>query len=210
MMKKILFLSIMLFCIQKGEAQFTLPLPQGWSEGKRDPKVNVPKIPYKADQAFRFTPGYLNTASDEYLSFVFLWYIDGQPDLTRNVLEDNLTNYFTDLYHLNVKIKNNPDPAGYKGTVKLELISKQQHDNGDRVIKPDDPEIYEGTVVNLNYVNGQNDKLLVRIHVLKYPGTTSHTAVLVEVSLVGYWQTVWTEMDAVVNGFKPGYERTGR
>jgi hypothetical protein len=201
MIKKILFLSVMLFCIQKGEAQFTLPSPSGWTDGGSKSTIKrVPNIPepYKGVQAYRFPPNYLNTGSDQYASFVILWFIDGKASFNTHTLADDLEAYFTDLHRFDSRVpygQYKVAEANYKGVAKFELKPGRRNEN---------EQYYEGTILNLNYLNGENETYQARVHIIGYDygGVNSHTAVLIEVSMVSYSDPVWTELDAIVAGFK--------
>ncbi|MGL6267834.1 MAG: hypothetical protein ACRC2O_07895, partial [Chitinophagaceae bacterium] len=63
----------------KWEAPYTLPVPKDWTiERFPIPISFAPQIPYRGVEDIRFTPGWGKKISEEYWSYAFLWYLEGE------------------------------------------------------------------------------------------------------------------------------------
>jgi hypothetical protein len=86
----------------KWEAPYHLSIPANWTiERFLIPISFAPKIPYTGVEDIRFAPGWGNVKSEEYWSYAFLWYLDGMPETSCAIIEDNLKEYYTGLIHIN-------------------------------------------------------------------------------------------------------------
>ena len=87
---------------QKWEAPYTLPIPKDWSiERFLIPISFAPKISYKGVEDIRFTPGWGKGISDEYWSYAFLWYLEGDVEIDTAIICSNLKAYYTGLVATN-------------------------------------------------------------------------------------------------------------
>ena len=87
---------------------YSLPL-EGWSiERFLIPIEFAPKIPYSGVEDLRFTQGWGNVKSEEYWSYAFLWYLDGKPEISAQIIESNLTIYYTGLVGRNIEPRKIP------------------------------------------------------------------------------------------------------
>src|SRR4051812_34402967 len=129
-MKKILFACACLFFLEsyaqdttavfdgkKWQAPYHLDTPNGWDvERFLIPISFAPAIHYKGVEDIRFTPGWAKKTSNEYWSYTFLWYLDGEQKFTAAIIEKNLTAYYTGLFAVNTPdtVKSVPVKASIK------------------------------------------------------------------------------------------------
>lgn len=191
-MKKILFLLLLVFCIENSNAQqaaYRLPKPLKWGAEKLSIPISfAPKIPFNGNEELRFAPGWGNSKSTEYWAYVFLWFIYGKPWLHQDTLNSYLTQYYNGLYISNLKNKTNPPSNFTKANVKAihHLLN--------------DAETYEGQITTLDFLTGKPITFNTRIHVRNYP-QINRTAILFEVAPQDYKQPVWIMMNNIVSGF---------
>jgi len=86
----------------KWEAPYTLPIPKDWAiERFPIPITFAPQISYKGVEDIRFTPGWGKVKSDEYWSYAFLWYLEGEIKIDPQIIDSNLKAYYTGLISIN-------------------------------------------------------------------------------------------------------------
>lgn len=192
-MKHILVTLCFLFCAGTGTAQdvlYTLPHPDKWGTEKISFPINFAQsIPFKGNEEIRFTPGWGDSKSEEYWSYVFLWFVEGAPAINADNLKQYLTQYYNGLYLTNQKEKT-PVNGGF---TKIE-IKKTTAASGD-------DETYLGKIATLNFLTKTAFSLNARIHIRR-DAVGNHTAVLLEISPRDYKHAVWDSMDKIVAGFE--------
>ena len=191
-MKKILFLLLLMLCMEKSQAQqaqYGLPTPLRWGVEKLSFPIDfAPKIPFNGNEELRFAPGWGNSKSSEYWAYVFLWFIHGKPWVHEDTLNSYLTQYYNGLYLSNLKNKTNP-PSNFT-KVNVKVIHRLLND----------AETYEGRITTLDFLTGKPITFNTRIHVRNYP-QINRTAILFEVAPQDYHQPVWIMMNNIVTGF---------
>jgi len=86
----------------KWEAPYVLDTLKGWGiERFLIPIGFAPSIPYKGVEDIRFTPGWAKKTTNEYWSYAFLWYLDGNVTFDAKTIENNLKTYYTGLIKVN-------------------------------------------------------------------------------------------------------------
>ena len=169
-------------------APYDFPAPQGWSTEKfAFPLKFAPNIPFNGTEELHLSPGWGKSESDEYWSYVFVWYLDKPGNVGANALNDCLAQYYTGLYLANLGNKPNP-PAGFTHA-DLKPGIPNTYDNG-----------YEGTITTLDFMTGKPIKFFVRMAIR--PLADGHTVFLNEVSPKPYPQPVWQTLDGVIHSFK--------
>src|SRR5829696_1417230 len=74
----------------KWEAPYYLSIPKDWTiERFLIPIAFAPQIPYKGVEDIRFTPGWAKAKSEDYWSYAFLWYLDGEVKTDAKTLDNN-------------------------------------------------------------------------------------------------------------------------
>ena len=97
------------FDAEKYKPQYALAAPQGWGiERFTIPIEFAPSIPYKGVEDLRFAPGWSDPKSTEYWTYAFLWSLDGKPEITPQITEQNLTAYYTGLIARNIERRKIP------------------------------------------------------------------------------------------------------
>src|SRR5205809_2818683 len=77
---------------------YSLNIPDGWGvERFAIPIEFAPTIAYKGVEDIRFTPGWGNAESEEYWTYAFLWYLEGNPQMDAKTIEKNLAAYYNGL-----------------------------------------------------------------------------------------------------------------
>jgi hypothetical protein len=192
MIKKALFLLLLMFCIKQGNCQlpdYHFPLPAKWGVEKLSFPIDfAPNIPFSGTEELRFAPSWNNSKSDEYWTYVFLWFINDKLQLNPDALNFYLKQYYNGLYLSNLKDKTKPPSNFTVADVKS--------------IHPllNDEETYQGNITTPNFLTGQLITFNARIHVRSYP-QVGHSAILFEISPQAYTQPVWVKMNNIIRAF---------
>ncbi len=94
--------------ISKNES-YHFDVPAGWtSEHIPFPISFAGSIPYKGVEDVRFTGGWGNPSSDEYWSYEFVWWLDGEQAMNADTLQQNMRIYYTGLVGDNITRRNIP------------------------------------------------------------------------------------------------------
>lgn len=77
---------------------FTFDAPKNWrSERIPFPLGFAPELKYRGFEELRFGPGMFNPKSDTYWTYIFFWWIEGDVNLTKTQMEQDLNNYYRGL-----------------------------------------------------------------------------------------------------------------
>jgi len=172
-------------------APYTLNIPKGWDvERFLIPIEFAPQIPYKGVEDIRFTPGWGNAKSDEYWSYAFLWYLDGSPETTAEIVATNLKAYYTGLVGRNVEPRK--IPANKLVSIKT-AVKQVKTDKGD--IKT-----FRGTVYMLDYMEQQPITLYCIVHLKSCPGQNK-TFIFNEISPKPYSDNIWQSLNQLWTEF---------
>jgi hypothetical protein len=168
---------------QHGFAQnqqpYTFPA-NGWNVEKATfPLSFAPGIPYKGNDEIRFMPGFENAVNNNYFSYCFLWYLDGNIKFSAAELENDFKLYYNGLCHLNdgttVTVTKLTPATKYKQAFKY-VIQTTDNLYTHRSIT------LNGTV-NITACNSGNN-----------------TLVFFEITPKPFGDGVWKELDAVRDG----------
>lgn len=86
-------------------------------EKSKFPLDFAPAILYKGIDDIRFLPGFYNDKSNEFWSYCFLWYLDGDITFTEQQVQRDLTTYYNGLNQqtaATVNVKKTKPAAGYE------------------------------------------------------------------------------------------------
>lgn len=172
-------------------APYSLSL-DGWGiERFPIPIEFAPKIPYKGVEDVRFTTGWSKADSDEYWSYAFLWYVEGQQVLDSKIIETNLSMYFDGLVNRNIE----------KRQLPKELIKKTKA-NFKKLANPEgeDEATFIGTIQMIDYMGKQPITLQSTVHLRKCPGT-DHTIIFHQFSPCERSAPVWSKLDGLWSTF---------
>ncbi|OQP46206.1 hypothetical protein [Niastella populi] len=171
---------------------YNLPIPKGWGvERYAFPIDFAPAISHKGVGDLRFMPGWGDSASEEYWSYAFLWWLKGEPELNANVFKENLKTYYDGLVAGNVTRRKIPAGKVVPVTVTVKAVKPDQ----------DDKETFSGTVNMLDYMAQQPITLNVRIHVRDCK-LHNRTVIFFEVSPKPFSHKVWSGMRKVYDNFE--------
>ena len=164
------------------KAPYFLDTPQHWGiERFPIPIQFAPSIAYKGVEDIRFTPGWAKKDSEEYWSYVFLWYLDGAVTMDVETIKKNLTAYYTGL------MKANADPAK-AATISGAIVTVKKIVNNKKA-----EQSFEAAVNTLDYMSWKPMQLNLRIHLLSCK-EQNKTIVFHMVSPKAHNDAVWTTL----------------
>ena len=170
---------------------YTLLIPPGWTTERFPIPIDfAPQIPYKGVEDLRFTPGWSKRASEDYWSYVYLWWLEGNPTINATRLQEYLTAYYTGLVARNST--NKPILSG-KITPTTTILKKLKTTVGGS-------EQYGGTVTMFDYMSQSPITLHCLIHVLPCK-EQNRTAVFFELSPQPVEHAVWQKLHALQTQF---------
>jgi hypothetical protein len=95
--------------------------PEGWKpETLLIPLHFAPDMGFKGVEELRFPPGMSKPETETYLSYAFIWWLEGQPKLDAKRLEEVLLQYYKGLYLDESKKKDQKRVDGFSVTVRNE------------------------------------------------------------------------------------------
>ena len=176
---------------KKWEAPYTLPIPKGWEVERFPLPISfAPAIKYTGVEDIRFTPGWGNVKTDEYWTYAFLWYLDGNIRPTTKIVNQHLKAYYTGLIKSNIEQRK--IPAEKLFTVKTN-IKKVVADKGDSLT-------FRGTIYMLDYMQQKPITLNCIVHLKTCQGQNK-TFLFYELSPKPYPDTVWKSLDQLWTDF---------
>jgi hypothetical protein len=175
---------------QNWEAPYTLPIPKGWTiERFLIPISFAPQIPYKGVEDIRFTPGWGKVLSEEYWSYAFLWYLEGDVNIDCQILDSNLKAYYTGLI-----ASNGSNIPGEKIIPVMTSFKEVQNDTGDF-------KTYTGTIKMVDYMEQKPIILNCKAHLKSCPGENK-TFIFYELSPKPLSHYIWLSLDKLWLDFK--------
>ncbi|MEY2900933.1 MAG: hypothetical protein RLY89_39 [Bacteroidota bacterium] len=175
---------------KKWEPPYSLEIPAGWEVERFPIPISfAPKILYKGVEDFRFAPGWSKQASTEYWSYAFLWYLDGKQNLTANIIETNLKEYYTGLIAVN---KRDASINNFKDVRTLfKQVATQQGD----------VKTFNGSIYMLDYMSNKPISLYCKVHLRSCEGQNK-TFIFYQLSPKDYTDKVWLSLDGLWTGFR--------
>lgn len=172
------------------QAPYDLNKPKDWGvERFAIPISFAPQIDYKGIEDIRFTPGWAKSTSEEYWSYAFLWYLDGEINLDIKKLESNLQAYYSGLISANgskiPKEKLIAVVASFKETQK----------------DKDDKKTFSGTIKMLDYMKQVPITLHCKVH-LRSCSEENKTIIFYELSPQPYSHKTWINLDKLWSDLK--------
>jgi hypothetical protein len=174
------------------KAPYTLPTPPGWAvERFPIPIMFAPEIPYKGVEDLRFAPGWSKVKSDEYWSYAFLWYLEGDVPMDPTTIGRNMKVYYEGL------ISSNGSAIPREQLIPVTTSFKEA-----RTTKGD-LKTYVGTIRMLDYMQKKPITLHCMVHVRSCP-QDERTFIFHELSPQGSSHRIWKRLDQLWSGFKCG------
>ncbi|HEX3080063.1 MAG TPA: hypothetical protein VHQ04_06355, partial [Puia sp.] len=124
-------------------------------------------------------------------SYLFLWSLDGRPDIDAQALQSNLTTLYSGLVGRNVEPRKIP---------KEKLFTVEVNIQNAKTVAGD-LKTFAGTVHMLNYIKQEPMILNIKIHVKDCPDKT-HSIILFEVSPKSADHPNWRKLDQLNSDFK--------
>lgn len=144
----------------------------------------------------RFTPGWGDPKSEQYWSYAYLWWLEGEQQLDAALLQKYLTYYYEGLVERNITARKIPADKLVPTVVKMKPVKAE----------PGDWRSYSGTVTMLDYMAQRSITLNCRASV-RLCRDQDGTAVFIEVSPKQISHAVWREMNGIKAGFACGEEK---
>jgi hypothetical protein len=168
------------------EAPYHLSSPANWGVERFPIPIGfAPQIPYKGVEDIRFTPGWAKAASDEFWSYAFLWYLEGDVKTDAKIIENNLQQYYHGLITANGIDTSNAVITTFKE------IAKDTHD----------VKTFNGTIQMFDYMAKQTIVINCKVHV-KICKNKTKTFIFYELSPKPLSHIVWQSLDALWTDFK--------
>jgi hypothetical protein len=170
---------------QKEQTPYTLPKPQGWGvEEFPIPISFAPQITYNGIEDVRFAPGWDNPKTDEFWTYAFLWYLEGNPPIDTTIIQNNLKAYYTGLIGSNITKRKIP----LNKVIPTETIIKKT------ITTTGDLETFKGTILMLDYMEQKPITLNCIIHLKRCEGQ-NRTCLFHEISPKPMTNAVWENLD---------------
>lgn len=174
----------------KWEAPYELPIPKDWTiERFLIPISFAPQIPYKGVEDIRFTPGWGKVKSDEYWSYAFLWYLEGDIKIDASIIDSNLKAYYTGLVGINGR-----NIPGEKLIPVVTSFKETKKDKGDL-------KTYVGTIRMTDYMEQKPIVLNCKAHLKSCLGENK-TFIFYELSPQPLSHNIWLSLDKLWFDFK--------
>lgn len=171
------------------EKPYELIIPEGWTtEHFPIPIGFAPEIPYVGIEDIRFSPGWANPSSDEYWTYAFLWYLDGDHDMDADTIERHLKSYYTGLIKVNSDNKQDKKMSSVNTSFTQQKASKN------------DLKTFSGTIEMDDYLSGKAITLHCLVH-LKIYLDGNKTALLFELSPKPFHDLQWKKLNDIWNNF---------
>jgi hypothetical protein len=170
---------------------YQLAQPEGWGvERFPIPIEFAPQIPYKGVEDIRFAPGWADATKEDYWSYCFLWYLEGNQKFTPAKIEQHLKDYYSGLVGRNISSRNIPKE---KLVPTIATLAVAQSVKGDVAT-------YMGTVSMLDYMQQKPMVLNCIVHI-KLCMDPNKTFVFYQLSPKPYTEKVWTDMNNLWTNF---------
>jgi hypothetical protein len=177
---------------KKETAEYQFAVPKGWTvERIPFPIEFAPGIPYKGFEELRFAPGWEFTANEEHWSYGFLWWLEGKPNISAEVLQQNLNTYYFGLLSRNIRKRNIPAAKVISPVATIKKIETA----------PGDTETYRGTISMLDYLDIMHNTITLNCLVHKKDCNT-HTALIYEISPKPLEHKIWQQLNNLEDSFR--------
>jgi hypothetical protein len=171
---------------------YKLIVPENWtSETFGIPIEFAPSIPYVGIEEVRFAPGWDYSSSEDYWTYSYLWYLDGDVSFDVETIEQNLEAYYTGLINRNIQRRRIPKEKLFQVNATFEKVDANQGDEST----------FRGSVNMLDYMAQEPILLNFMVHVKKCPGA-DNTFVFYKVSPHNQDHAVWNTLNQIWTEFE--------
>lgn len=166
---------------------YKLTMPANWGVERFELPPDFAKgFTYKGVEDIRFTPGWGDSTKQDYWSYAYLWWLEGEPTLDAATIQQNLVAYYSGLIGRNISARKIPENKQVPTTANIKKIKTGIADI----------ETFGGEITMLDYMTQKPMLLNVVIHV-KQCSYKGRSAVFVEVSPKPLSHPVWQQMDSI-------------
>lgn len=181
------------FDAEKYNPPYTLTIPQGWNVERFGIPIDfAPSIPYRGVEDLRFAPGWSDPKSNSYWTYAFLWYLEGRPKNTPQIIEENLTAYYNGLVGRNIEKRKIPSDKLVQVKVKIKQTSTGK----------EDLQTYSGTIDMLDYMAQVPMTLNCIVHIKLCPVEQNNTFIFYEISPRPPADNVWKDLQNLWTTFE--------
>lgn len=171
---------------------YTLPiLPKWTTETFPVPPSFASSIPYRGIEDIRFAPGWGNSLSKDYWTYVFLWHVEGPVQTDTASIETYLESYYTGLVNSNVQKYHIPKAQLIPIKASVKKAATMAGDTGS----------YHATIQILDYMTQQPMVLNCIIHI-KDCQNTQRSFLLHEISPKRFSDSIWNDLNKINEGFE--------
>lgn len=84
------------------QAPYEFPTLKDWTTERFPIPISfAPEIKYEGVEDIHFAPGWAKVKSEEYWSYAFLWYLNGEVKMNSKIIANNLKAYYSGLISAN-------------------------------------------------------------------------------------------------------------
>jgi len=179
------------FDAEHWKAPYELAIPTGWDiERFIIPIEFAPQIKYSGVEDIRFAPGWRNAKSNEYWTYAFLWFLDGNPTINKNTIENNLTAYYTGLVGRNIEPRKIPASKVIPTKTSVKQV----------VTFRSDLKTFNATIEMLDYMEQKPIRLNCIIHIRPYK-EKGKTFIFYELSPKPFSDSIWLMLNKLRTDF---------
>lgn len=176
---------------KKWDAPYTFNIPEGWGVERFPIPISfAPGIKYKGVEDIRFSPGWGKTESNEYWTYAFLWYLNGEVKTNAKTIENNLMIYYTGLLDANLDPLKIPAGEWVPVTTKIKKVKAEGRD-----IKT-----FKGSIHMFDYIEYKPITLNCIVH-LSYCKELDKTVLFYELSPRPFSDQIWQSLNQLWSGF---------
>jgi hypothetical protein len=184
--------SLDIFDVNTWLPPYALNIPKGWSiEGFSLPAAFAPQMNVSGVEELRFPPGWGDSASNEYWSYAYLWWLKGNTTVDEVSLQKDLQALYTGLVGRNIVSRQIPLSKQVPTNVRVRKV----------MTASGDVQTFQGETQMLDYMAQKPIVLHLLIHV-KDCSKEDHTAVFVEVSPRPPTHSIWKELNQLDQTFR--------
>ena len=167
-------------------------IPDKWYiERFQFPLDFAPQIHNVGFQDVRFPPGWGEASSEDYWSYMYMWWLEGNPKFDTEILKGYLNSYYTGLVGRNIVRRNIPQDKLVQTSINLKRIKAV----------PGDIETYTGDIRMLDYMTLKPIVLNTIIHI-KDCELQKHKVVFIEISPNAFTHSIWKRFNQIEAGFE--------
>ena len=176
---------------KKWDAPYTFTIPKGWGvERFLIPISFAPEIKYNGVEDIRFSPGWGNPETNEYWTYAFLWYLNGEVKTNAKIIENNLATYYTGLLEANLDPLKLPAGQRVPVTTKIKKVKAEGRD----------VKTFRGSIYLLDYIEYKPITLNCIVH-LSYCKEQDRTVLFFELSPRPFSDQIWQSLNKLWVGF---------